>query len=135
MNMAAAMFIDLDGFKSVNDIHGHSAGDQLLKDVARRLESTVREIDTVARIGGDEFMVVLTELEDKDGTCHVAERIISEMAAPFIVNDTVEVNIGTSIGVAFYTTNGDNPEQILKKADAAMYEVKRCGKNHFQFAA
>jgi diguanylate cyclase (GGDEF)-like protein/PAS domain S-box-containing protein len=131
--MAALMFIDLDGFKEVNDSHGHDLGDKLLKKVARRLVKSLRDSDTVARIGGDEFLVIQTEAPDREAIAKVAEKIVKNIAQPFSL-DGISINIGASIGIAVYPHNGDKPRELMKKADDAMYYTKRIGKNSYSFA-
>lgn len=130
---AAVLFIDLDGFKRVNDTFGHDVGDHLLKETAIRLYSCVRRVDTVARIGGDEFWILLTNIADKDSVKTVAEKIIKAVAAPYQLN-SVEVNIGASIGIALYPDHGIDPLELVKRADQAMYQIKRQGKNNCAFA-
>ena len=128
----SVMFLDLDGFKSVNDGLGHAAGDTVLQDVAGRLASTVRQMDTVARIGGDEFVIVMPDMDGKSGACEVAERAVKALAEPFYVNSDT-VSIGASIGIAQFPTDGTTSEQLLRRADATMYQIKRQGKNNFRF--
>lgn len=130
--MAALMFIDLDGFKDINDSHGHDLGDKLLKKVAHRLVESLRDADTVARVGGDEFLVIQTEALDREAIAKVAEKIVKNIAQPFSL-DGISVNIGASIGIAVYPHNGDNPRELMKKADDAMYYTKRIGKNNYTF--
>ena len=129
----AVLFIDLDSFKSVNDSFGHEAGDQLLKEAARRLLACVRETDTVARHGGDEFTVVLTEVADPNAVTTITRKMIDALAQPFALN-TNEAFIGASIGIALRSTDGDQPETLLERADAAMYVAKDQGKNTFVYA-
>ncbi len=131
-SMAGVLFIDLDGFKAVNDTMGHDAGDAVLKTVAERLTYSVREVDTVARIGGDEFIVVLEELHDKQDAAMIAEKIITEVDKPINIRGA-KAEIGASIGIALYPENGENEEELLKAADRAMYQVKHAGKNNFAF--
>ena len=131
--MAAVLFLDLDGFKRVNDERGHNIGDLLLKKVATRLLSTVRETDTVSRFGGDEFVVVLGEMETKTAISTVATKIIQALASPFDISGQ-QTSTSTSIGIALFPDNGNTPETLLKEADAAMYAVKTSGKNNFRFA-
>ncbi len=131
--MAALMFIDLDGFKEVNDSHGHEIGDMVLKKVSERLLDSLRETDTVARIGGDEFLVIQTEIHDKSAITKVAEKIVKQVSQPFIVED-LEINIGASIGIAVYPKNGVDSRVLMKKADDALYYTKRTGKNNYAFA-
>ena len=129
----AVLFVDLDGFKSVNDSFGHEAGDRLLKEAARRLLASVRETDTVARHGGDEFTVVLTDVADSNAVTTVARKMIEALAQPFkLQND--EARIGASVGIALSSANGDNPEVLLERADAAMYVAKEDGKNTYAYA-
>ena len=131
--MAALMFVDLDGFKSVNDTMGHEAGDRVLKVVAGRLLAAVRETDTVARYGGDEFIIVLTDVGNRDAAARVAEKVI-ESVARSISHDGNLVSVGASVGIALYPDHGESPGELLKRADEAMYAVKRHGKNGFRFA-
>lgn len=130
--LSGVLFIDLDEFKEVNDTLGHDAGDAVLKIVAKRLKNSVREIDTVARIGGDEFIVVLEELHAQEDAAKVAEKIVTEVKEPISFEEK-EVFVGASIGIALYPENGENDEDLLKAADRAMYQVKRSGKNGFAF--
>lgn len=133
-SLAALMFIDLDGFKVVNDTFGHEAGDQLLKAVSDRLSSCVREVDTVARVGGDEFMIVLASIGDRTGAEKVAQSVIEAIDQLFKLQDHV-ASVGASVGIALYPDHGEQPEVLLKRADEAMYAVKRTGKNNYEFAA
>jgi diguanylate cyclase (GGDEF)-like protein len=129
----AIMFIDLDNFKEVNDSFGHEAGDKILQMAAHRLLETVRESDTVARIGGDEFLVIQTEVKDKADAAHVADKIVEQLSAPFDL-DGNEITIGASIGIAMYPTHGDNSKDLTSKADNAMYRTKALGKRGHSFA-
>jgi diguanylate cyclase (GGDEF)-like protein len=130
----ALMFVDLDGFKEVNDTIGHDAGDEVLVGVAKRLTDCVRETDTVARIGGDEFTVVITEVSDKDAIANVAKKIIDSVSEPFILSDgAAQTTIGASVGIAIYPDHGKNAEALVRLADKAMYTVKRRGKNNYVF--
>jgi len=124
----AVLFIDLDGFKAVNDRLGHESGDVLLEAVARRLESCVRPEDLVARLGGDEFTVLLPGANDVDGALVVAERILDRLDEPFELAGTW-VRLSASIGVAFSATEGAHPEHLVRQADEAMYEAKRGGRS------
>lgn len=138
----AAMFLDLDNFKPLNDIHGHDAGDLLLIEVANRLSSCVRSMDTVARIGGDEFVVMLGELDQDyeasiERSGFVAEKIRATIAEPYVLTRTKEGNVTTtfehhctaSIGVALFIDHQASQEDILKWADVAMYQAKKEGRN------
>ncbi len=120
----AVLFIDLDDFKDVNDTLGHDAGDALLVCVAERLLSCVRAMDTVARIGGDEFIAILSGLKEEKGVNIVVDKIMRSMSLPFHLNDNRVARIGASIGMALYPDHGDTPDQLLKLADQAMYDVK-----------
>lgn len=130
--IVAYLFIDLDGFKSINDTYGHDAGDSLLKEVANRLMSLVRKTDTVARIGGDEFLILLTDLNSPADTTSIAEKIIYTVSQPFIINNT-KMSVGTSIGIALFPKDGDNIEYLIKLADTAMYKIKKSTKNNYSF--
>jgi len=124
----AVLFIDLDGFKAVNDRLGHESGDVLLGAVARRLESCVRPEDLVARLGGDEFTVLLPGANDVDGALVVAERILGRLDEPFELAGTW-VRLSASIGVAFSATEVAHTEHLVRQADEAMYEAKRGGRS------
>jgi diguanylate cyclase (GGDEF)-like protein/PAS domain S-box-containing protein len=126
------LFIDLDDFKTVNDTLGHAGGDELLKETARRLQSVVRPGDTVARISGDEFAVILSDLAKADDAAIVAQKIIDRLALPIQVRDQ-EVFVTASIGIAAFPPDGDDAETLLGAADAAMYRAKQSGRNGFQF--
>lgn len=126
----AVMFIDLDGFKPINDTLGHDMGDLLLREAAHRLASAIRETDTAARFGGDEFVLILTDLEKIDDAAPVAKKVLKELSQPVDLNGN-DASIGASIGIAVYPDHGTTAEDILKKADIAMYRVKESGKNDF----
>ena len=131
---AAVLFIDLDGFKVVNDKLGHEAGDAVLVGVAERLLNCVREIDAVVRIGGDEFIVVLNDIHNRDNAALIAQKLIAALAQSFTFGDK-NVTIGASIGIALYPDHEQDPEALLKRADDAMYEIKNQEKNNFAFAS
>jgi diguanylate cyclase (GGDEF)-like protein/PAS domain S-box-containing protein len=128
----AVMFIDLDGFKSVNDNLGHDAGDYVLKQVAQRLLSCVRETDTVARVGGDEFLLIATGIHAPENASQIAEKVIHLVSQPIIYKREQAV-VGTSIGIALYPDNGEDMDQLIRQADEAMYRIKKAGKNGFCF--
>nr|WP_306793069.1 GGDEF domain-containing protein [Desulfopila inferna] len=130
--MTAVMFIDLDGFKDVNDSHGHDIGDQVLQEVADRLEESLRQADTVARIGGDEFLVIQTEVPHRLAAAKVAGKIVQKVSEPIIIGGN-EITIGASIGIAVYPQDGEESRVLMKKADDAMYYTKRIGKNNYTF--
>jgi diguanylate cyclase (GGDEF)-like protein len=130
----ALLFLDLDRFKHINDTLGHEAGDQLLKEVARRLRSCLRESDTVARLGGDEFVVLLPELTDGSYAAVVAQKALSSIAKPFKLVGQ-EFRVTGSIGIATHPQDGLDEEALTKNADIAMYKAKEQGKNNYQFYA
>lgn len=127
----SVMFIDLDGFKSVNDTFGHDAGDQLLILVANRLNNTVREEDLTGRLGGDEFMIVFEET-NKPEVELIAERILTSIAKEYTINQDI-VKVSPSIGISMYPKDGEDIETLINNADKAMYFAKNNGKNNFQF--
>lgn len=129
---AALLFLDLDRFKFVNDTYGHDVGDILLREAADRLKECIRESDTAARMGGDEFSVVLTQVSSEKDTEIVAQRIITSLCRPFSLNGHV-CSVGVSIGISIFPADGLDAETLLKKADTAMYRVKEGGRNDFAF--
>jgi diguanylate cyclase (GGDEF)-like protein/PAS domain S-box-containing protein len=126
------LFLDLDRFKGVNDSLGHRAGDQLLRTVAERLRVCVRESDTLARVGGDEFVVILSVVSDEDGISSAANKILAIISEPFVIEGQ-ELYLTASIGVAVYPTDGSDVQTLLKHADLAMYQAKDMDRNNFQF--
>lgn len=131
---AAVLFIDLDQFKTINDSLGHEVGDRLLVQVARRLENCVREEDTVARQGGDEFIVFMPRINRADDAAMLAERLVREISRAYRIGER-ELYVGCSVGIAVYPEHGDDVETLLKNSDTAMYYVKEAGRNHFSFFA
>lgn len=131
-NNLALFFLDLDRFKIINDTLGHQAGDQLLCEVAQRLRKVVRKVDTVARLAGDEFTVIIGEVKNTDEVDGVAEKILNCFASP-VVLDGREIFITTSVGITYYPMDGNNVDSLLKNADTAMYHAKSLGKNRYQF--
>ncbi|OWW22694.1 EAL domain-containing protein [Noviherbaspirillum denitrificans] len=127
----AVMFLDLDRFKLINDSMGHDAGDQLLQQAAHRLRGSVRESDTVARMGGDEFTIVLSEIADGKDAGNVAQKILDAFHPPFMLNGE-EVFVSVSIGISVYPEDGNNIEILLKNADMAMYRAKGAGGSWFE---
>ncbi|MBF0554468.1 MAG: diguanylate cyclase [Nitrospirae bacterium] len=137
-NMMALLFIDLDKFKAVNDTYGHETGDMLLKEVSTRLLSNVRKSDTVSRVGGDEFIIILTKVSGKVDAGLIADKIIGSLNKPFLVNGH-ECRIGASIGIELYPFSDVDYEianvtdVLIKRADMAMYKAKELGKNRFEY--
>lgn len=130
----ALVFMDLDRFKIINDTLGHSVGDELLRMVAARLKKTLRETDTVARIGGDEFILVLTSINGRDDVSALADKIVKTMIAPFRLRDH-ELFLTASLGICMFPEDGQVAEDMVKKADIAMYHAKAMGRNNIQFYA
>lgn len=127
----ALLFIDLDKFKPVNDTLGHKIGDAVLKEAASRMRHSLREVDSIGRIGGDEFVVCLTQLNHSNDAITVARKIQTALAWPIHTEDHV-VRIGSSIGVSLYPENGDNMKSLMQAADEAMYSIKQEGGGGFR---
>jgi diguanylate cyclase (GGDEF)-like protein len=127
----ALMYLDLDNFKDINDSLGHTVGDQLLQSAAKRLEACVRHSDTVSRQGGDEFVVLLSEIEAAQDANLAAAKLLKAMAEPHLIGDH-RLNVTLSIGISLYPDDGEDIEALLTKADTAMYHAKRGGRNHCQ---
>ena len=132
-NAMAVVYLDLDGFKQINDTLGHGVGDALLKMVADRLTATVREEDTVARLGGDEFIIVLWHISGSDEAARVVLKVIEAVSQPYVIKEHT-VGISTSAGFAIYPTHGEDADTLMKNADLALYEAKRAGKNCYRTA-
>jgi len=128
----AVMFIDLDGFKDVNDTLGHDTGDYVLRQVAKHLLSCVRETDTVTRVGGDEFLIIATEINAPENVAQIARKVIHLVSQPIIFNGR-QAAVSASIGIALFPDDGTDMDQLIKKADEAMYRAKKAGKNGFCF--
>ncbi|WP_194724866.1 sensor domain-containing protein [Noviherbaspirillum malthae] len=128
----ALLFIDLDGFKEVNDLFGHDAGDLLLKQASDRLLACVRESETVARLGGDEFTVILTDLNDQAHLESITQKIIAALARPFRIKEDV-AHISASVGITLYPDDASEPEDLIRNADQAMYSAKAAGRNQFRY--
>ena len=126
----ALLYLDLDGFKDINNTIGHAAGDELLKIVAGRLQTTVREQDTVARLGGDEFVIVLGQA-GADEAARVAGKVIESVSQPYVIEGQ-PARVTVSVGIGLYPDHGDEAETLMKNADLALYEAKRSGKNAFR---
>lgn len=131
-NLTAIAFLDLDQFKFINDSLGHQVGDELLKITAQRLTSCLRESDTVARQGGDEFVLLLTDQPNEEAITHTMQRVLHEVSQPWKAND-LEFQITCSIGVTLCPDDGRDAETLLKNADSAMYKAKELGRNNFQY--
>lgn len=129
----AVMYLDLDGFKEVNDQYGHFAGDRVLQSVSETLTNTVRESDSICRMGGDEFVICLSQVEKPDSLERIAEKIIVAISAPIEV-DQQPILIGASVGISIFPNDTDDPEDLVLQADNAMYEAKQSGKNRYYFA-
>ena len=129
---SAVMFLDLDGFKAINDRHGHEFGDRVLRAIAERIASEIRETDTVARIGGDEFVVILSSIPQNDIARRIAASLVESIGSPLRIDDA-EVAVSASIGISLYPDNGVTAEELIRSADKAMYCIKREGKNNFGF--
>jgi diguanylate cyclase (GGDEF)-like protein/PAS domain S-box-containing protein len=128
----ALLFLDLDRFKDINDLLGHSVGDLFLQEVAERLKRFAREQDTVARLGGDEFLIMLTHIKDVSDAAVAAERLMDAMTAGFVVQGH-SLNVSCSIGISIFPEHGADCEMLIKHADAAMYSAKADGRNNFRF--
>ncbi|MFH2066883.1 MAG: EAL domain-containing protein [Pseudomonadota bacterium] len=129
--LVALMFMDLDHFKHINDSHGHEVGDQLLQSAAKRLQACVRHSDTVSRQGGDEFVVLLPEVDKVQGAVLAAEKLIKGMAEPHLIGGH-QLNVSLSIGISLYPDDGKDVEAVLRNADTAMYCAKNRGRNNYQ---
>ena len=130
--LVALLFIDIDDFKSVNDEHGHGVGDAFLKLAGQRLAALLREEDSVARLAGDEFTVVLTHLQHPQEAEVVAIKILESLAQPFEVDDR-SLTAGASIGIALFPDDADEGDVLVQRADAAMYQAKQFGKGRYRF--
>ena len=130
--MLALAFIDLDGFKPINDRYGHATGDQALSEVGRRLKQMLREEDTVARLGGDEFAILFSDQTERQTVSHMVDRLLQELSAPYRI-DAHEFEMSASIGVALYPSYAQTADQLLLAADLAMYNAKNQGRNRASF--
>jgi diguanylate cyclase (GGDEF)-like protein/PAS domain S-box-containing protein len=130
--MVAVFFLDLDGYKTINDLFGHLIGDQLLIQIANRLSANMREADTVARFGGDEFILVLENINSIEAVKPITEKILKSIAEPYRNNGNL-CQVTTSIGISIYPMDGTTTEELINKADTAMYRAKQLGKNQYKF--
>lgn len=128
----AILFVDLDGFKQINDQHGHDIGDQLLCQIAQQLSGCLRQSDTVCRLGGDEFVILVEQLKDPAGLSSLCEKLQATLSQPQEIN-TVQCQVGVSMGIAVYPQDGCDARVLINRADAAMYAVKRAGKGGYRF--
>ena len=133
VTQVGVLFIDLDGFKTINDRYGHQAGDEVLIETAKRFLACVRDTDVVARLGGDEFLIVLSDITDETATLRVAELILEAASQPYQFGAD-EATLSASVGIAFYPHHTDNPDDLIKMADNAMYQAKEAGKNNYRIA-
>ena len=131
-HQSALMLLDLDRFKLINDTLGHQLGDELLVQVSRRLKQCVREVDTVSRLGGDEFTVILGEIHSNENAACVANKILTTLNSPFILSER-EVFVSVSIGITVFPVDGDSVNLLIKNADTAMYHAKESGRNNYQY--
>jgi diguanylate cyclase (GGDEF)-like protein/PAS domain S-box-containing protein len=131
----AGVFIDLDGFKAINDFYGHDAGDRCLMEVARRLRTSVRASDVVARLGGDEFFVLLEEVQDEAAIESVIRKLLGEVLRPYDLPGGAQARLSASMGVSLFPDNADDAAALVKNADIAMYSAKQAGKNGYRFFA
>jgi diguanylate cyclase (GGDEF)-like protein len=128
----ALLFVDLDGFKAVNDTWGHENGDLVLQKTAERMNHVVRNTDYCFRMGGDEFVIILSSINDRMHSCLVARRLISSISEPILLPTGNSAKVGASIGIATFPSDGLDVEDLLQKADQAMYLAKKLGKNNYQ---
>jgi diguanylate cyclase (GGDEF)-like protein len=129
----AVVFVDLDRFKTINDSLGHNVGDQVLLSVSNRLRSAVRASDTVCRYAGDEFTLLLRHVISRDDVGRIAEKLLHLLEAPLTLNDGSELHLTASVGISFFPEDGQKPEELIRRADAAMYSAKNLGRNRFQY--
>ena len=130
---SALLFIDLDNFKHVNDTHGHQIGDILLQNVAKILVESVRASDTVSRLSGDEFTIIVRNLESKEDVITIADKIIKKISHPVVIEEDIFLDVGCSIGAALYPDDATDKYELIRMADEAMYRAKQSGKNRLEF--
>lgn len=125
----AVCYLDLDGFKAINDLHGHEAGDELLVQVASRLQLAVRANDTVCRLGGDEFVLLLNQLSKPDEHLDILKRAITALCQPVVLKSGVVVQVTTSVGVSIFPRHSIRADELIRLADHAMYDAKKAGRH------
>jgi diguanylate cyclase (GGDEF)-like protein len=130
--LLAVLFMDLDNFKPINDTFGHQEGDRALVEVAHRIKGALRASDVIARVGGDEFVVLLMDMDNEEGARLVAEKIIKTLEHPLYIEGQL-CQLGVSIGIALYPHDGGSGDELIRHADEAMYRIKRAGKNGYTF--
>lgn len=130
--MLVILILDVDRFKLINDNLGHHTGDNLLKEVTKRLKECIQDGDSIVRLNGDQFVLILTDISDKQSMEYIANKIITTLSNPFYYREH-EIFISTGIGISYYPDHGDHIEMLLRKADTAMHHAKEKGKNHYQF--
>ena len=128
---AAIMFLDLDRFKPINDTYGHDVGDDILITIAKRIQDTLRLSDIVARIGGDEFLIMLWDIDSVENLEAVVNKLIKVSSAPMVTTKGDQVSVGCSVGVSLYQGGGDTLKDLIKQADVALYQVKEQGRGFF----
>jgi diguanylate cyclase (GGDEF)-like protein len=128
----ALLYMDLDGFKLVNDNWGHEAGDLVLKKTSERIAYTIRQSDHAFRIGGDEFVVILTDVRERIHSCLSARRLLAAIGQPISLGTGEEISVGASIGIATYPVDGQSMEELTNRADEAMYRAKKTGRNNYR---
>ncbi len=129
----ALLFIDIDGFKEINDTFGHDIGDQVLRIIAKRLRNSIQESDLLARFAGDEFIVTLKNIQNHDIAQKIATNILYNLSKPFSIQDNIEIYVTASIGISIYPDDTDDLQELIKHADLAMYAIKQKSKNNFKF--
>jgi diguanylate cyclase (GGDEF)-like protein/PAS domain S-box-containing protein len=134
-DIIAVLFVDLDHFKPINDTFGHASGDLLLKQVSQRIQKCIRKGDTLARIGGDEFVVILMNVTDNQSAKKIASKILNSLSKPFRLQPKQESSITASIGISMYPFDGQKAEVLLSSSDKAMYRAKNLGMNQYCFAS
>ena len=127
------MFLDLDGFKDVNDTYGHDVGDLLLKEVARRIRQAIGDEDMAARMGGDELTIILARVEGANGAVQVAQRLQTSLNQPFFI-DRHAISVSSSVGISIFPDHSIEEQVLITKADHAMYEAKNAGKNTYRLS-